>query len=348
VEVDPECKIIAVFLRELTQDRFALGWRPPDYGKCRVLISPDHLTMGKLLQDDPGRTVHLFSGMSHLSAIQAVFKKALASKSLVGILSEGRDWRGWKGILRQTHALFHERRYRRSVDFVLAIGRVGVHWYDQCGFNKTKVFPLCYVTEASTSVYASDKRKSHTQLTATGRLIPGKRFDLVLNALKNISASEYQLKIIGDGERRSSLEHMANSIGLKDKVVFTGVLDNRQVMGELAQTDIFVFPSQIDGWGAVVNEALMSGVPVICNDYCGAADLIRDNFTGELFRCGDLNSLANALEKWILKGPLKESERARIKSWSQCIEGQAVARYFLEILDCVGQKKISKPKAPWM
>jgi hypothetical protein len=149
-EAIPERQIFGVFQRELSQGRLALGWRAPDYGKCHVLISPDQLTVEKLLQDDPGRTVHIFSGMCHLSAIQATFKKSLFSKSLVCILSVGRDWRGLKGGLRQAHSLLHERSYRRSVDFVLAIGRVGLRWYDRCGYDMAKVFPFCYVVEIPT------------------------------------------------------------------------------------------------------------------------------------------------------------------------------------------------------
>jgi len=47
-----------------------------------------------------------------------------------------------------------------------------------------------------------------------------------------------------------------------------------------AAADLFVFPSEGDIWGLVVNEALSMGVPVICTSRIGAAEIIRDGENG--------------------------------------------------------------------
>jgi glycosyltransferase involved in cell wall biosynthesis len=92
----------------------------------------------------------------------------------------------------------------------------------------------------------------------------------------------------------------------------------------------------------------MSGVPVICSDYCGAADMIHDGFNGELFQCDCLESLAGALEKWVSRGPLTDQKREEIRAWSECINGGAVAGYFLEILEYIDRAVVARPQAPWM
>src|SRR5208283_1433790 len=66
----------------------------------------------------------------------------------------------------------------------------------------------------------------------------------------------------------------------------------------------------------------------ICSDSCGAADLIHNGFNGKVFRCDSLKSLTGVLEEWISKGPLNDKRMRQIISWSRCVEGEAVARYF--------------------
>ncbi|MFX9050260.1 glycosyltransferase, partial [Acinetobacter baumannii] len=47
-----------------------------------------------------------------------------------------------------------------------------------------------------------------------------------------------------------------------------------QAMALLAQSDVVVVPSRHDGWGAVVNEAIGYGIPVVCTDRCGSLDMV--------------------------------------------------------------------------
>jgi glycosyltransferase involved in cell wall biosynthesis len=140
---------------------------------------------------------------------------------------------------------------------------------------------------------------------------------------------------------------MAEESGMRGKVIFTGVMDNRLVRRELSQADILILPSHWDGWGAVVNEALMAGVPVICSDFCGAADLIKPGFNGDIFTCDSLHSLTRVMQKWISSGPLPVAQRDQIRHWSGCISGLSVARYFLDILRRVNGNCVCNPIAPW-
>jgi len=67
--------------------------------------------------------------------------------------------------------------------------------------------------------------------------------------------------------------------------------------------DVFVLPSKGPGetWGLAINEAMACGRPVIVSDKCGAAaDLIKDNENGFVFKAGDENDLYNCMEKMVL------------------------------------------------
>jgi glycosyltransferase involved in cell wall biosynthesis len=115
----------------------------------------------------------------------------------------------------------------------------------------------------------------------------------------------------------------------------------------LEYADLLAFPSAIDGWGAVVNEALMAGVPVICSDWCGASSLIRPGWNGDVFRSGSVDDLARALRTWVGRGKLPPGQREAIRGWSHCIAGPAIARYVLNVAAFVDGGDNARPTPPW-
>src|SRR6185503_9029583 len=72
-----------------------------------------------------------------------------------------------------------------------------------------------------------------------------------------------RLTILGDGPLRHSLEALARSLGIADRVDTPGYGD---VLPRLRQADLFVLSSDYEGLPAVVLEALASGVPVVTSD----------------------------------------------------------------------------------
>jgi glycosyltransferase involved in cell wall biosynthesis len=67
--------------------------------------------------------------------------------------------------------------------------------------------------------------------------------------------------------------------------------------------DVFVLPSKGPGetWGLAINEAMACGRPVIASDKCGAAaDMIKANENGFVFKAGDENDLYNCMEKMVI------------------------------------------------
>ena len=62
---------------------------------------------------------------------------------------------------------------------------------------------------------------------------------------------------------------------------------------------VFALPSSSEPFGAVVNEALLSGIPVVCSDRAGALGLIREGETGAIVDAADSHALVAALRTWI-------------------------------------------------
>lgn len=346
----PAGRIIAAFQREPSAQRIAMGWAEANYGLTRIVMSPRGDTVEELLKQDPGLSVHIFSGAVHNAEINAIFWRSLRSSDRrIGILSEARDWRGPKGLARQVHSFWHERRYRERVDFVLAIGGSGFEWYRRCGYNADKVFPFCYVVERNGRPGSRvEPLSGRVELAYVGRLVAGKGVSVLLRAVVQLADLDWRLTIVGDGPDRHRLQRLGARLGLQERVRFTGHLSNYSVREQLENADLLVFPSEIDGWGAVVNEALMAGVPVVCSDWCGAGTLIKPGWNGDVFRSGSVSPLANIMRKWILAGKLSACRREEIRRWSECIGGPAVARYVLAVTSSLSVHNGSRPQPPWL
>jgi glycosyltransferase involved in cell wall biosynthesis len=185
------------------------------------------------------------------------------------------------------------------------------------------------------------------QLAYVGQLIYRKGVDLLIRALQQIPPNlDWRLSVIGSGEMDAELRLLARELGVGSRIVFRGVVPLSQVPEAMCRSDLLLLPSRFDGWGAVVNESLMCGTPVLCSDRCGARDFLKEPWRGEVLSCGAMPAWAEALGRWIQKGPLPARERTRIAGWSRCIAGPEVARYFNAILKHVYQGQ-SRPAPPW-
>jgi len=341
--------ILVVNNAGLSEERLAQGWNLPNYGKTRILIKPDAAIVEELISVRANETVHIFSFLSSDRYIKGVFTRCYGSGALLGLLSEGRDWRGVKGFLRKTHGFFNERKYQSKLNFVLAIGDLSKQWYNKNGFSLEKLYDFCYVVEEPDypAVY-SNADDSFVKLIYVGQLNDNKRVNLLIKALSLSGETNFTLDIIGAGKELIKLKEMTQKVGLEEHVSFLGVLNNSEVYQKLSHSDVLVLPSHWDGWGAVVNEALMCGTPVICSDYCGAADLVQANLSyGEVFECDSAESLAKVLKKWLFKGAINLEDRAKIKQYSKLFNGSSVAQYLTKIVVHEGEKDSIKAVAPW-
>lgn len=93
--------------------------------------------------------------------------------------------------------------------------------------------------------------------------------------------SHYSGVIIGSGELEPIVKKEIAMHNLNIELV--GPLDQKGIAEVLGNTRVFLFPTKLDAWGVVTNEALASGCNVICSPYCGASDdLIREGATGSV------------------------------------------------------------------
>jgi len=121
-------------------------------------------------------------------------------------------------------------------------------------------------------------------LLYVGRLEKEKSIDFLIKAFKIIwdKDKNTNLVLVGDGKMKENLERLAEELGVRKNVYFTGLIDSAEMNKVYADAEIFVFASITETQGMVVLEALSSGLPVVAlNDevYNG---IIKDKMNGAL------------------------------------------------------------------
>ncbi|MBO4798533.1 MAG: glycosyltransferase [Candidatus Methanomethylophilaceae archaeon] len=125
-------------------------------------------------------------------------------------------------------------------------------------------------------------------VASVGRLSYEKNIDLVVRSVRDIDAT---LLIVGDGPCMKDLRILTEELGMTDKVVFTGYIDNSEISAAYAASDVLVSASGFETQGLSVLEAMACGIPVVCLDARAFHDIIQDGVNGFLFKgeddCGD-------------------------------------------------------------
>ncbi len=122
--------------------------------------------------------------------------------------------------------------------------------------------------------------------------------------------------IVGDGDDRGRLEHLATDVGVSDHVLFVGAKIGDELASYYAASDVFVMPSRGEGFGVVFLEAMALGKPVIGGNHGGTPDVVIDGVTGFLVEYGDVDAIADRLIRLLrdkeLRMDMGEAGRRRV------------------------------------
>jgi len=135
-----------------------------------------------------------------------------------------------------------------------------------------------------------------------GRLDPVKRIPDLIDAMRRLDG--VRCLIFGEGQQRAELEKQIAELGLGDRVILRGA--TKGPTEALSQIDLLVLPSEAEGFGLVLIEAMAAGVPVVATNAPGIRDVVRDGRTGLLVPVGAPDRLASAIGKLLNDAALRK------------------------------------------
>lgn len=184
-----------------------------------------------------------------------------------------------------------------------------------------------------TSIFSPGGRRSATPLVvAAGRLVPVKRFDLLIESLVRVKerCPELRAVVVGEGYERAALEDLRRRHDAEGWLDLPGRVSDAELVDWYRKAWVVSSTSLREGWGMTLTEAAACGTPVVATDIAGHRDAVLHGRTGLL--ADGVDGVAAALVEVLTDTGLRERlgrvalERSRWFTW------QAAARSTLEAL----------------
>ena len=179
-------------------------------------------------------------------------------------------------------------------------GLVGVHAIS-CGINADNYEP-------------NFAPRTENLILFVGRVTGEKQIDVLLQAVSLLAPElKARLEIVGGGDQRRNLEHLADTLGIRDRVTFTGYVTDDELRAAYSRATVFAMPSIAELQSIATMEAMASGLPIVGANAMALPHLIHDNENGYLFRPGSAQDLADKLTN-VLTAPAHELEALKRES----------------------------------
>lgn len=284
----------------MEQERIAMGWNPQGIGlpyvvclyeqeeRCRRLILESDVLIAGWTEREDLIGARLETGKATIRISERLYRegqwKAISPR---GLIKKFRD----------------HTRYRKNPAYLLCAGAYVPSDFHIIGAYPGKMYRWGYFPE--TVSYTKEQWESlkpedgKVHLVWAGRFIPLKHpeFMIRLAGVLKEQGKSFHIHMIGSGEMEEELKQQAKAGKIEDTITFYGFLKPEKVRKIMEQSHIHVFTSNhLEGWGAVVNEAMNSGCAEVVNVQVGAAPyLITDGENGLVYRDGSFEKMAEAV-----------------------------------------------------
>ncbi len=291
----------------MEEERVAMGWggedgRPP-YVRC--LYEEEEVCRKLILESD----IVIFGWVSRedLLNVTEMVEKRLEMGKLSIRLSERLYREGqWKAVSpRGLKKKYQDHtRFRKKPVWLLCAGA-----YVASDFRIVRAYPgkmlkfgyfpeTVHYTEEEFRAMKEQDGKTH--MVWAGRFMPLKHPEFAVRAGEELYRKKlaFHIHMVGSGEMEQELRKEVREKGLEENFTFYGYAKPEKVRKIMEKCHIHLFTSNhLEGWGAVVNEAMNSGCAVIANNEAGAVPfLIRHGSNGLVYHNGSYKEFAGHVE----------------------------------------------------
>ncbi len=356
------CFLMVYVLKAENKARRLQGWvnRHADSLSPRLIPQKDwFMYIFRQLRDNRD-AVHIFGSPFEQPKLIVTLILAIAMGLRVFLISEpyspiskgyqndNRKFINWaKALLRPLLYHFYGALLSRRIAGVFAISSLAVSQYHQIGVAKDKIFPFGYFVPRSElvgcEVSAIDIKKKGLRLIFIGTLIERKGLDVLITSIRSLNTKgvAVTLDVYGAGDV-SQFDFDQSSIN------YCGLIPFGEAQSIIANYDVLVLPSRYDGWGVVVNEAIIAGVPVICSNRVGAGAVVEKWQCGAIFTSEDVSDLERIVNEIVFTTESLEKMRIASRNASAVIDPKVAGRYMFDVLkaDTLSSKQ-QMPSCPW-
>ncbi len=286
--------------RPMEQKRVEMGWAVDEKSFPFVsLYYEDQDKCQKLILESDVTILGWTEGI-----IKDLESKRLSSGRLTFRVSERIYREGqWKFIsLRGLKEKYSEHiKYRKEPVYLLCAGAYVASDFELIHCYPQKKLKWGYFPEISRKEIPklSEEALEEIKLCWVGRLIELKHPEYAVKAAKELKDKGYSfsMDIIGDGYLKEELKREIKKGGLEDHVRLWGGKSPSEVREYMLDADIFLFTSNyLEGWGAVVNEAMGSGCALVASKEAGAVPfLIEDGVNGLVYKDSSFKEFTDKL-----------------------------------------------------
>ncbi len=172
-------------------------------------------------------------------------------------------------------------------------------------------------------------------ILSVGLLARRKGHDVLLEALGRLTALDWQAEIVGkahDAHTARALEAQAAKLGLQDRVSFAGEIGAEALQDAYARASLFALATRYEGYGMVLSEAMLSGLPVVSCRVGAVPETVGD--AALLVAPDDPGALAGAIESLLTDPGAAEHYAAAARARAKSLTGwDHTARIFAGVLE---------------
>ena len=146
--------------------------------------------------------------------------------------------------------------------------------------------------------------RTENRVLFVGRITGEKQIDVLLKAVALLDTQlNTQVEIVGGGDQKRNLENLADSLGIRDRVTFTGYVTDAELRAAYTRATVFAMPSIAELQSIATMEAMASGLPVVAANAMALPHLVHDGENGFLFEPSNPKDLAAKLTTVLTAGP---------------------------------------------
>lgn len=232
-------------------------------------------------------------------------------------------WIWWEGTLHSERNIGPLRKVLRKAlalwaDRWVSYGQTSTEYLLRLGVNRDRILQSQDAVDEEQFEASAEPAwviQPRPVVLYVGQFIERKGVGLLLEAAASLQqrGCEFSLLLVGNGPEKPAHEYRARALGLMN-VHFQVAQPPERMPSVYRSADLLVFPTLEDVWGLVANEAIVSGIPVLCSKYAGCASEL---FAPEnIFSPEDFNEFTQKLGAAI-SGRLSRADRGRLKTIKQ-------------------------------